>query len=438
MKKLMMVLALAAVAQFAYAQKSAEAVNKAIAAAQAACENPKKADKPATWLSLAKAYMESYTTVQLNGMLGMGRQEVQMVMAGKQPVSSSEEHVAGEVYTVDQYSTAKYYYNNGGQLVMIVPTVVYVEDALQKALAAYSAAAKVDPKGSKTKEISEGIKAIAGYYEAEARNAYAFGDSEKASYGFENIARTLATEPVAVVDSSALYNAASTAYFAKQYDRAIGLFKECEAINFLEDGEVPARMSECYRAKGDNATAKSILEEGFRKCPQNQGILIGLINIYNEEKDDPEKIIALLGQAKINEPTNASLYYVEGNILKEMGQYDRAAAAYDQCVVVNPECEMGCYYKGVMFLEQADKISEAAQQEVNDAKYMKLVEEFEAMIAKAAEPLEQAFAITKDDRVKSNVSQYLKNVYYRLRDKSDEYMAAYEKYNAIAKEYLGQ
>lgn len=438
MKKLMMVLALAAAAQFAYAQKSAEAVNKAIASAQAACENPKKADKPATWLSLAKAYMESYTTVQGNGMLGMGRQEVQMVMSGKQPVSSSEEHVAGETFAVDQYATAKYYYNAGGQLVMIIPTVVYVEDALQKALAAYSTAAKLDPKGSKTKEISEGIKAIAGYYESEARNAYAFGDSEKASYGFENIARALATEPVAQVDSSALYNAASTALFAKQYDRAIGLFDECVALNFLEDGEVHARLSECYKAKGDIAKAKSLLEEGFTKCPQNQGILIGLINLYTEEKDDPEKIISLLEQAMVNEPNNASLYYVEGNILKEMGQIDRAVEAYDKCYVVNNECEMGYYYKGVMFLEQADKISEAAQQEINDAKYMKLVEEYEQMIAKSIEPLEKAFEITKDDRVKSNVSQYLKNVFYRLRDKSDDYMASYEKYNALAKEYLGQ
>ena len=51
MKKILLVLALIATVQFAYAQKP-EALKKAVEKAEVEAQNPKKAAKAATWLKL--------------------------------------------------------------------------------------------------------------------------------------------------------------------------------------------------------------------------------------------------------------------------------------------------------------------------------------------------------------------------------------------------
>ena len=60
----MIALAVLLTVQIADAQvKSPEAAKKALAGAEAAAENPKKAVKVATWMNLAKAYMDAYNRI---------------------------------------------------------------------------------------------------------------------------------------------------------------------------------------------------------------------------------------------------------------------------------------------------------------------------------------------------------------------------------------
>jgi len=438
MKKIMIVLAMLAASQLVFAQKSPDAVNKAVNNAKAASADAKKAEKVATWINLGKAYVDAYTAPQLNGIPGMAREEVMMLMTGVKPVESTEETVGGVAYVVDVYPSCKYYYANN-QLQFILTTNPYVAgDLLEEARVAYEKAAELDVKGAKTKDITEALQKIAQNYTTEATLAYTMGDMSSASVYFEKTAKTLGTKPVSQLDTASVFNAGSTALFAKEYDRAIQLLKVCNDANFFENGDVQVRLSEAYKQLGDVQSACEVLESGFKAFPANQGILIGLINYYNEKGDDPNKIIDLLRQAQQNEPNNASLYYVEGNILKQLKEYEKAIEAYDKCSVVDAKCEMGYYYKAVMYLELADKYSEDAQNEMNDKKYLELVAQYEEFITKAIEPLEKAFAMTSNESVKSNVSQYLKNVYYRFRDKSPEYQAGYEKYNELAKQYVGE
>jgi len=438
MKKIMILLAMLAASQLVFAQKSPDAVNKAVNNAKAASADAKKAEKVATWINLGKAYMEAYAAPQLNGIAGMAKEEIQLLMTGVKPTGSTEEVIGGVAYAVDIYPSCKYYYANN-QLQFIVTTNPYVGgDLLEEARAAYEKAAELDVKGTKTKDITEAIQKIAQSYTTEATVSYTMGDMGSASSLFEKTAKTLSTKPVAQLDTASLFNAGSTALFAKDYDRTIQLLKVCCDAKFYEDGDVHVRLAEAYKQTGDAESACKVLESGFTLFPANQGILIGLINYYNDKGEDPNKIIDLLKQAQQNEPNNASLYFVEGNILKQLKQFDKAVEAYDKCSEVDAKCEMGFYYKAVMFLELADKYSEDAQNEMNDKKYLELLAQYEDAVIKAIEPLEKAFAMTSNESVKSNVSQYLKNVYYRFREKSPEYQAGYEKYNEIAKQYVGE
>lgn len=205
-------------------------------------------------------------------------------------------------------------------------------------------------------------------------------------------------------------------------------------MNYIEGGEVYAKLADCEKALGDTLACKKVLEEGFAKCPDNQGILVGLINLYLDTNDDPEKLFSLLDVAKKNEPNNASLYYVEGNIRKQLGQIEEALAAYGKCAEVNPSYEYGFIGQGLLHWEQAVKIQEEAEKEFNDRKYQALVEKFDAELQAAIPCFESAFELTQANEVKVSLADYLKNIFFRFRDKSDAYMDSYNKYNNFVKD----
>lgn len=432
MKKSILIVALAMISTVAFAQKTEEAAQKAVAAAQAACNDAKKGTKLATWMNAAKVNLEAYIAPQGVGMVGVGRAETSMLLNGKKPVETVTRTLAGKEYLVDVFTNADYYYQND-ILQFIVTTRPYVENALETALNAYIKASELDVKGSKTKEISEGIDKIATYYQNEALNAYNFEDYAKSSEKFQKAASAAATAPLSRVDTSIIYNAGLTAFMAGNVSVAEEKMKECISYNYYEDGDVFAKLAESQKAQKDTLACKQTLESGFEKCPENQGILVGLINLYLETKDNPEKLFSLLDVAKKNEPNNASLYYVEGNIRKELGQAEEAIAAYDKCAAVNPEYEYGFIGKGIIYSEQAEQISQKAEREFDDAKYQALVEQYNDVLGYAISSFENAFNLTKDNQLKVNLAGYLKSWLYRFRDKDEAHKAAYEKYDEIVK-----
>jgi hypothetical protein len=60
-----------------------------------------------------------------------------------------------------------------------------------------------------------------------------------------------------------------------------------------------------------------------------------------------------------------------------------------------------------------------------------MVKQLENYLELAIEPFEKAYSIAQDEDVKAIVVEYLKNIYFRFREKSDAFKAGYEKYNAI-------
>ena len=307
-----------------------------------------------------------------------------------------------------------------------------VENALAKALDAYKKAYEVDVKKSKIKDITGGIEIISKKYMDEAMNAYTFGDLVKASELFEAAAYASATEPLAKMDTTALYNAGYTAWASNNNEKAQELFEKCLEIGYYyEDGEVYAKLGDIYTKLGDAKKGADMLETGFVKFPQSQSILIGLINYYISSGENTDRLFVLIDEAKKNEPNNASLYYVEGNIYKELKQTDKAVEAYMKCAEINPEYEYGYIGAGVLYYDLAVELSEKASNEFDDAKYNALVEQFESSLLNALEPFEKAFNISKDESLKVSIAEYLKNIYYRFISKGANYEEGYKKYEAI-------
>ncbi len=430
MKKILLALAMFAAIQVADAQvKSAADVKKSVEAAEAATQNVKKAVKTATWLKLGQEYVKAYEAPTGNILPGSNKTELTLMMGSEKPVSSEEVTVNNEKYTKDVYADKNLYFNQNGQLVIIEVTKPVYEDALERAVKAYQKAYELDEKHAKDKDVAAAFDDISKKYVTEAFNKYTFGDVATASKLFEKAADVEALAPLSKIDTSVIYNAGFTAMAAKDNERALKFFKRCYDLGYYyEGGEVFARLAEV-----DTLNTKKYLEEGFSKFPQSQSILIGLINYYLKNNEDPETLFGLLDKAKANEPNNASLFYVEGNIRAQLGQIDKAVVAYEECAKINPEYEYGFIGEGTMFYNRAIELQTKAQEEIDDAKYMALVKEFEESLKSCIAPFEKAFEITKDANIKAGIASYLKNAFYRFREESAENQTKYEKYAEIAK-----
>mgnify|MGYP000144061424 FL=1 len=430
MKKILLALAMFAAIQVADAQvKSAADVKKSVEAAEAATQNVKKAVKTATWLKLGQEYVKAYDAPTGNILPGSNKTELTLMMGSEKPVSSEEVTVNNERYTKDVYADKNLYFNQNGQLVIIEVTKPVYEDALERAVKAYQKAYELDEKHAKDKDVAAAFDYIGQKYVTEAFNKYTFGDVATASKLFEKAADVEALAPLSKIDTSVIYNAGFTAMAAKDNERALKFFKRCYDLGYYyEGGEVFARLAEV-----DTLNTKKYLEEGFSKFPQSQSILIGLINYYLKNNEDPETLFGLLDKAKANEPNNASLFYVEGNIRAQLGQIDKAVVAYEECAKINPEYEYGFIGEGTMFYNRAIELQTKAQEEIDDAKYMALVKEFEESLKSCIAPFEKAFEITKDANIKAGIASYLKNAFYRFREESAENQTKYEKYAEIAK-----
>ncbi len=435
MKRILLALTVLLSVQLADAQvKAPEAAKKAVDAAEAASKDAKKATKVATWLKLATAYMDAYNAPKGSAWLGASKQELQLVMGNDKPVSSENVVLAGDPVVKEVYAEKELYFNQNGQLILIRVTKPVYADALDKAFEAYKKAYEVDVKKSKVKDITNGLDLLTQNYLDDGMNCYMFEDYAAASKLFGKAAEVSAAQPLNKVDTVALYNAGFTAWMVKDYPRAEEFFNKCLDINYYyEGGEVFAKLSDIYNNTDRKDKAREVLELGFTKFPQSQSILIGLINYYLESKQSPDRLFELIAEAKKNEPNNASLYYVEGNIYNELGQKDKAVEAYYKCAEINPEYEYGFIGAGILYYNQAIEIQDKAAAELDNAKYEALVEEFEKALLNALEPFEKAFAISKDDSIRVNIAEYLKNIYYRFSTKGADYEAGYNKYNEIVK-----
>ena len=435
MKRILIALAVLLSVQVADAQtKSPEAAKKAVESAEAASKDAKKATKVATWLKLASSYMDAYNAPAGSAWLGASKQELQLIMGNDRPVSVEEVVLGTDQLIKETYSNKEFYFSPAGQLVLINVTQPVVEDALGGALEAYKKAYEVDVKHSKTKDVVTGLSTIAQKYLDEGMNSYTFGDLVKASQLFEKAVEASATAPLSKVDTTALYNAGYTAWAVKDYERAKNFFEQCLAANYYyEGGEVYAKLGDVYTNLGDAKKGAELLEQGFVKFPQSQSILIGLINYYMTSGENADRLFVLIDEAKKNEPNNASLYYVEGNIYKELKNYEKAVESYMKCADINPEYEFGFIGAGILYYERAVELSEQASNEFDDKKYNALVEQFEQALLDALEPFEKAYNVTKDNTLKVSIAEYLKNIYYRNISKGAEYEAAYNKYNEVVK-----
>ena len=434
MKRLVILMVVAAMAMPISAQnlsKKEKDLLKYATKLETSLENPKKAGTWEPWFKLSQAYYDIYDYPNSDVYPNAQQFEVRLLTKGKQ--FTTEERVVGEqTFTVDCYEDKDVYYDANGVLQFWLVKKPLMDDALERSTKALLKAFELDEYNYKNKKYPETAEKIHTAYHNTGLYYYMAGDKVKAEEYFEKAAASTENPILNRVDTIATYYAALMARDNNKPDKALELLKKDLANNYAAKGEVYAIMAEIYRGKEDMENYKDILEKGFAAFPENQQVLVGLINYNLDTGGDSSKLFELIHQAQANEPGNASLYYVEGDINKKLGNKEAALELFQKSYDIDNNYIFGIVNKGIMFYEEALEFQDKANAELDDNKYNALLEEVNNSLKKAIEPFEKSYELAAGDpELQVAIAEYLKNIYFRFRTQSDEYMAQYEKYNKI-------
>jgi tetratricopeptide (TPR) repeat protein len=108
--------------------------------------------------------------------------------------------------------------------------------------------------------------------------------------------------------------------------------------------------------------------------------------------------------------TNASLHYAEGNVWKNLNEFDKAVACYKKSIEVDPKYYFGTFAIGAAYYDRAVEIQTKAAEETDDAKYELMVKDLEKHLEMAIQPFEQCYDTATDNEVKSVVAETQRRV----------------------------
>lgn len=437
MKKLLIALLLFSGIQLGAQTKEVSDALKAFEKAKSDTENDRKSEKPKTWLNMAEAYAQVYDAPIKSLWLGASQMEVKVLLSDQRIEKSEEVEINGARYLADHYSDKVLYYDQNGTLaawnVKESPSGMTDSELLAGVYSSLQKVLELDSKGRSNKNVMDQLQALKTRYYNEAMASYALGKFGYSSENFEKAAEISQHKLLGQLDTVFVYYAGITAFMNKDYDRAIEFLEKAVEYDYDAEGDAYSYMAEAYKAQDDIEKAKEILNKGFAKYPSAQSILVSLINAYLESDDDPEKILDLIRHAQKNEPNNASLYYAEGNVWKNLGELEKAIESYKKSIEMDDTYYFGYFAIGAAYYDAAVDLQAKAAEEMDDAKYQKMVEELENMLLSALEPFEKVFNGTDDLEIKGVVAEYLKNIYFRFREKGDNYRKGFEKYDAYTK-----
>ena len=146
--------------------------------------------------------------------------------------------------------------------------------------------------------------------------------------------------------------------------------------------------------------------------------------------------VELLDEAKKAMPDNASLYYVEGNIYTGIKDYDKADAAYNKALEIQPGYDMAYYGLATTLLKRGEDLVDAMNAlDVREwKKYDEMKVQLDNIYKSAIDPFEKCYNSSSVPEVKAAAADFLKRLNFQLRGEGAEYQAAYEKWSAVVAE----
>jgi tetratricopeptide (TPR) repeat protein len=297
---------------------------------------------------------------------------------------------------------------------------------MQKAYEAYMKAKSLDTDGKNAKKLKEHFTVLSSLAQNEAFNKYHLVKYPEAAELYALAADC--SEAAGVIDSMSVYYAGVIAVEGENYATAEKYLKKAIEIDYIEKGDAYAYLAKALEELKKVDEARTILEKGFEKNPENQQLIIPLINNYMSSGKDPKDIIPLIRKAQEKEPDNVNLYNVEGDLLERLGDTEKAVERYNKAMEINPKDFFSYYKLGLMYFNIGAKYSTQATDEKDQKEYDRLLALADSELKKALPFLEKAYELQPSEM---STIQALKEINFRFRMENDKYKQDAEKFTKL-------
>lgn len=286
-----------------------------------------------------------------------------------------------------------------------------VENPLPKAFEAYKKALELDEKGNMLKSITLSLPMLNNDFINLGVEHFTAREYAEAVEAFEYSLEVSKFDVFGgSIDTIIIYNTALAAYNAEDWDKAIKYFNETKELNYGGTG-VYQLLNRTYFSLGDSLGAENSMKKGIEVYPEEDVILLELIQYYlNTSRDDDA--MAYLNIAKAKSPDNKVLWYVEGILHDKQGNTDEAVDSYKKAIAIDPEYFDPYYNLGVIQFNEGVKLQESANQIMDNEEFKVAKEKMDAAFALAIPSFEKAIEIDPESR---ESLENLKILYYRLQ-----------------------
>ncbi len=304
------------------------------------------------------------------------------------------------------------------------------ENPLGVSLESYIKAFKLDVKNRYKDDVTVKLQLLGIALINKGVDYFGTEEFDKALVSFENSLKIDSVVEPAKVDSAVIFNSAIAADRAGNYEKAI-LYYTLTTESGYEGAKVFGFIANIQKVNGDTVAYVETLQKGITRYPGDISIIFELINYYlDAQKSD--QALEYIAKAIDKDPSNQTLYFARGAIYDKKGDLELAITAYEKAVEID-SVYFDAYYNlgAVYFNKGADMIKVANEIPANEqAKYDTAVKDAFNELEKALPSLEKAHQIQPTEK---STLLTLKEIYFKIRNNSDDYMAKYKEYNELIK-----
>jgi len=237
------------------------------------------------------------------------------------------------------------------------------------------------------------------------------------------------TDGQEALDTATFYNAGLVAFKAKNWDKSIEYF----TVAAKNDYNGPASYNfayQAYQAKGDTLNSLLTLKEGHQNYPNDETLLIEIINFYiNKGRSD--EAIKYIDLAIAEKPENATLYTAKGAMLEKLGDIEGAIGLYKKSAEIDSSQFTPYYNLSVIYFNRGVEVVNSANQipPSQTDKYNAEIEKAKEHFRISLPYIEKAYSI---DSTEVAILESLKTIYYRLQ-MNDKYLEVNKKIQSLKK-----
>lgn len=301
------------------------------------------------------------------------------------------------------------------------------ENPLPDGLESLEKTEELDVENKLAKKIIEGYQNLKMDFDRLAREEY-FAENYKGAYEAFAVVDQIAEkeimkdEPVDTLRPVILFYTGLAASKAGLPNECIKYYEKSIDAGY-EDSDIYVYLSFKYREIGDTVKGIQVLQNAHEKYPENQSILIELINYYLLSGQS-EEALHFLNLAKEKDPGNKSFIFAEATLYEGMKDLAKARELYEKCISIDSEYFDAYYNIGVTYFNEAVELYKKSDNatglsmEEND----KIMAEAGKVLEKAKPYMEKAHELKPKEVIPIET---LRTIYRRLKmfDKSDEMQA---------------